>query len=187
MNSLAVAGFALAVRCFVVASVAAPSPALPRPVPADSSVLILADSLEVGARLVVTGHVFAADGKRLLAGIRIGVYHTDAKGEYGVKPGAGSFPPRRDARLSGWLVTDSAGRYEVRTIRPGAYPGGGTPEHIHFIVDGHLFELRFADDPRVTTQERERSRAAGTFGGVRPVLRDARGVLRVVEDFRTLR
>src|SRR5262245_25213602 len=101
----------------------------------DSSVLVLAEPSEPGTRLVVAGKLLRPDG-RPAGSQRVGVYHTDAKGEYGIHPTRRSYPPARDARLSGWLVTNPQGRFEVRTIRPGHYPGGGTPEHIHFIVGG---------------------------------------------------
>jgi protocatechuate 3,4-dioxygenase beta subunit len=150
----------------------------PVPAPRDSSVLTIAGKDEPGRRMIVTGRVFSRDGKKVRAGTRVGVYQTDARGEYRNIRGR--------ARLSGWLVTDSLGRYELRTIRPGAYPQGGTPEHIHFIVDGWgTYELRFATDPRVTAADREASRAEGTFGTVQPVTTDARGVQHVVRDLRS--
>jgi protocatechuate 3,4-dioxygenase beta subunit len=75
------------------------------------------------------------------------VHHTDASGQYGVHATRRSYPPNRDARLSRWLVTDDQGRFEIRTIRPGAYPGGSVPQHIHFIIGGVGVEMRFVDDP----------------------------------------
>ena len=146
----------------------------------DSSVLELTEPSEPGTRLVVIGRVLRPDGKPV-AGSRVGVYHTDARGEYGVHPTRRSYPPARDARLSGMLVTNAQGKFEVRTIRPGHYPGGGTPQHIHFIVGGHNEELLFADDPllkgRMRTGESE-----GAF--VRPVTTDASKVQHVTVDLR---
>ena len=55
-----------------------------------------------------------------------------------------------------------------------------------FIVDGWgSYELRVEDDPRVSPADRERSRAEGTFGTVRPVLTDGKGVQHVVRDLRS--
>jgi len=148
------------------------------PAPRDSSILTIAGKDEPGRPMIVSGRVFSRDGKHVRAGTRVGVYHTDARGDY--------HNIRGHARLSGWLVTDSLGRYEIHTIRPGAYPDGRTPEHIHFIVDGWgNDELRFATDPRVSSAEREASRAEGTFGTVQPVTIDAKGVQHVVRDLRS--
>jgi protocatechuate 3,4-dioxygenase beta subunit len=172
------------VIAWTVASILAPSAALCGALPAapDSSHLVIAGPREPGRRMVVRGHVYRADGRRPAAGVRVGVYHTDARGEYGGKFGPGS--ARRDARLSGWLVTDADGKYEVRTIRPGGYPQANIPEHIHFIVGGRAVELRFADDPRVPAEERARAQSGETFAEVRPVTRDRAGVEHVVRDFR---
>jgi len=103
-------------------------------------------------------------------------------GQYGVHPTPSSYPGRRDARLSGRLVSDAAGRFEIRTIRPGPY-GPGAAAHIHFIVGGWGdYELLFADDP-----------AAGRGGAgsaeashvqVRPVQKDKDGTERVTVDWR---
>ncbi|HKQ57857.1 MAG TPA: hypothetical protein VJY35_08300 [Candidatus Eisenbacteria bacterium] len=157
-----------------------------KPPPASKlrSVLMLAPAREPGKRMIVTGTLFSLDGTPQPRR-RIGVYQTDATGNYGRDP---RIP--RWARLNGWLVTDSLGRYEIRTIRPGAYPGGGTPEHIHFVIeasrglDGST-ELRFEDDPLVSRTEIEASRHEGRFGTARPVVRGKDGVLRVERDLRS--
>ena len=58
----------------------------------------------------------------------------------------------------GRVVTDSLGRYEFMTIKPGAYPWGNhhnawRPAHIHFSLFGRAFTQRlvtqmyFPDDP----------------------------------------
>ena len=139
---------------------------------------------EPGRRMVVTGRLFALDGTTPLAGRRIGVYQTDATGDYGQDPRVPQW-----ARLNGWLRTDSLGRYEIRTIRPGAYPRAITPEHIHYVIetrsgfDGSA-ELRFEDDPRVLRADVTASRREGRFGTVRPVRRGRDGVLRVERDLR---
>jgi protocatechuate 3,4-dioxygenase beta subunit len=147
-------------------------------------VLILAPPTEPGRRMVVTGRLFGPDGKTSLAGRFIGVYQTDATGNYGRDRRVPQW-----ARLNGWLRTDSAGRYEIRTIRPGAYPQGNTPEHIHFVVqtsngfDGST-ELRFEDDRRVSPSDVAASRRQGRFGSVRPVVRGRDGILRVERNLR---
>ena len=149
----------------------------------DSSILVIAGPEEPGARLVVTGRVLSRDGTRPVPRARVGLYHTDASGSYGVDPTRRSYPPNRDARLSGWLVTDAAGRFEIRSIRPGPYPGGSTPAHIHFIIGGRGdYELRFSDDPLLL--RRGVSPPEGVRVQVRPVQIDSRGVQHVTVDWR---
>ena len=152
----------------------------------------IAGPKEPGTRMIVTGRVVDARG-RPRAGIVIGVYQTDARGFYGENTLAAPI-----ARLHGWVKTDSQGRYEVRTIRPGAYPTGGTPAHIHFIVNHWNEELRFATPPSTKvsgSSHLPRAEAwmippasddsrSGTFSVVRPVTRDRNGVEHVVRDFR---
>jgi protocatechuate 3,4-dioxygenase beta subunit len=174
------------VAAFLPAGVSAQDPEFNAP-PARGlkPVLMLAPAREPGERMIVTGRLFDRNTAAPLPRRRIGVYQTDASGNYGQDPRR-----PRWARLHGWLVTDSLGRYEIRTIRPGPYPGGGTPEHIHFVIetsrgfDGST-ELRFEDDPRVPRTEREASRLEGRFATVRPVSRGKDGVLRVERDLRS--
>jgi protocatechuate 3,4-dioxygenase beta subunit len=52
------------------------------------------------------------------------------------------------------LTTDSEGRYQFKTIKPGAYPAGPNrmrPAHIHFQVTGRqdrlVTQMYFEDDP----------------------------------------
>ena len=162
----------------IVARAAAVLPAL-----RDSWILVIAGPHEPGTRLIVTGRILTRDGARAVPRTRIGLYHTDASGNYGVHPVRRSFPPNRDARLSGWLVTDAAGRFEIRTIRPGRYPGGGTPAHIHFIVGGQgNYELRFADDPGI--RRGGVLPAEGSRVRIRPVQTDANGTQHVTVDWR---
>jgi protocatechuate 3,4-dioxygenase beta subunit len=150
----------------------------PRSTPPDSSILTIAGEREPGVRMVITGRVFDSEGKRPRPAIRVGVYQTDVTGDYGPDN------LRGHARLSGWLVTDAQGRYEVRTIRPGAYPGGFTPMHIHFIVDGWGdYELRFEGDPLLHGVRA--SRREGTFGTIQPVRKDREGVQHVIRDFKS--
>ena len=129
---------------------------------------------EPGTPLVVTGRVVDGRG-RPRAGIVMGVYQTDARGYYGKNTVDAPI-----ARLHGWLKTDSLGRYEVRTIRP-----GGPLPHIHFIVNDRSEELRFAPEGKgvdgVIDWMNPRSR--DTFALERPVRKDRQGVEHMVRDF----
>ncbi len=90
------------------------------------------------------------------------VYHTDVTGYYNEKDDA-SHP-----RLKGWMKIGADGKYEFRTIRPGAYPHRTTPAHIHAHVYGPGYSERsiedywFKDDPRIN--EKELNNAADNGG-----------------------
>ena len=118
---------------------------------------IAADN-EPGQRMIITGHVFGADGQPR-GGVRLTAYHTDARGEYG-----------RDAqgvaRLHGTLVTASDGSYLIDTIKPGPYPGGKIPAHVHITLRGPA-----GDQPELIEFKD-------------PIRPDADGVYRVRRDFR---
>lgn len=143
---------------------------------ASPSVGVLATEKEAGTRLIVSGQVFDPTGTKPVPGVRLYAYHTDATGVYN-KPGI------REPRLKATIVTDAEGRFELRTIRPGSYPGGGNPAHIHFEASGAGYdkqwpeEMQFADDPEITKAMLAESKAKGKFASVVPVTRDARGVL----------
>ena len=108
---------------------------------------------EPGEPLIMTGHVFKADGKTPAEGMVLWVYHTDRTGYYNEKDDA-SHP-----RLKGWMKIGANGKYEFRTIRPGAYPKRTTPAHIHAHLYGPGFSERsiedywFKDDPRINEKE----------------------------------
>lgn len=143
-----------------------------RPTQVDSTGRIAPES-EPGTPLVIHGRAFAADGTTPLANAVVFAYHTDRHGLYDQR----SAGPH-SWRLKGWAKTGSDGRFEFRTIRPGAYPENSPPAHVHFTfftADGsryHAGELQFDDDTLVTERHRSESRAAGGFGGVRPVRRE---------------
>jgi protocatechuate 3,4-dioxygenase beta subunit len=115
------------------------------------------------------------------AGIIVYAYQTDARGYYN----EGRQPPR----LHGWVRTDREGRFTLDTIRPGPYPGGRIPAHVHFQLWGAgtppqwNTELLFDDDALVSTSDREKSKALGSFAFVHaPITRD--GVLSVTHQMR---
>jgi len=133
----------------------------------------IAPEAEPGTALVVHGRAFAADGRTPLAGAIVFAYHTDSSGLYD-RRGA----PAHSWRLKGWVKTGDDGRFEFRTIRPGCYPGGKNPAHIHFTLftaDGERYHAGgslFDDDKLVSATEREETRKDPTFGPVRPVRTD---------------
>src|SRR2546423_6069061 len=111
---------------------------------------------EPGEPLIITGKVFQPDGKTPAEGMVLWIYHTDRTGYYNEQDDA-SHP-----RLNGWMKIGADGKYEFRTIRPGAYPHRSTPAHIHAVVYGSGYSERaiddfwFKDDPRINDAELKR-------------------------------
>ena len=127
----------------------------------DTGRLTIAPATEPGQRLLVTGTIVGTDGKAPLANMRLSVYHTDNDGYYS-RPVDNS----RNARLRGSLVTDASGRYEIRTIWPGHYPGGGNPRHIHVHLAGpdtpeHWIDSFLFEGDRVPAVRRRRAQRRG--------------------------
>lgn len=104
---------------------------------------------EKGDALVLSGQVRDLDGTPL-GGAEVDIWHADADGYYsGFAPGVPS------GNLRGVVVTDSEGRFEIRTVQPAPYqiPTDGPtgklieaagwhpwrPAHLHLMVraDGH--------------------------------------------------
>ena len=145
-------------------------PARPQSISSHSRI---APNGEPGEPLIVHGRVLKADGVTSAAGVIVFAYHTDAKGLYN-KPGLSGW------RLKGWAKTNQAGEFEFATIRPAPYPSRQVPAHIHFTIESGgiprqwVEEVCFADDPLVRKTQLERSTAAGIFGEVRPVRREAK-------------
>ena len=141
----------------------------------------IAPANEPGERLVVTGIVFAADGKTPIEGVELYVYHTDIAGLYNLNSRSSS-----DPRLKTRLWTNADGRYEFRTIKPGPYPQGGVAAHIHFVlaapdVDKHHFEILFAGDRFLDAETRRRAEVGSVCKIVDPI-KQADGTLHATCD-----
>src|SRR5450756_875378 len=74
-----------------------------------------------GTLLTITGYVFDASCKPL-AGARVDFWQADAQGQY----------DNSGYTLRGYQLTDAQGRYSVKTVVPGLYPG--RTRHIHVKV-----------------------------------------------------
>jgi len=127
----------------------------------------------------VSGRVLDPAGAPV-AGVHILAYQTDANGYY--SPGG---TDERNARLCAVVRTNESGQFALETIRPGSYPTGGVPEHIHFEFWGQGIarqrqDLQFTDDELVPEHRKAGLRRTST---VRPVERDADGVWQVERDF----
>jgi protocatechuate 3,4-dioxygenase beta subunit len=131
----------------------AQSPIHEAPADARSSGLVVPQG-EPGEPLHVSGRVVASDGTPI-GGASLYVYQTDHEGYYGVKPAGDNRNPRHKV----FLRSDTQGAWSFTTVKPGAYPGGRIPAHIHFEVSapGHapkVFEIVFENDPFVTPMMR---------------------------------
>jgi protocatechuate 3,4-dioxygenase beta subunit len=139
---------------------------------------------EPGEPLIMTGKIFQPDGVTPAEGMVLFVYHTDATGYYNEKDDA-SHP-----RLKGWMKIGGDGKYEFRTIRPGAYPRRATPAHIHAHVYGPGYSERsideywFKDDPRINDKERKNDAANGEHPVVVELKRGGDGIWRGVRDIK---
>lgn len=135
------------------------------------------DDKEKGEPLIVRGRVLRTPGGAPAPGTTIMVYQTDARGIY--KEGE-RVPPIKGARLRGTFVSGPRGEYEIVTVKPGAYPDGTAPLHIHvnLVESGQepreVCEFFFAGDPLLK---------GGEKGYVLQPRKDAKGVLIAMQDF----
>jgi protocatechuate 3,4-dioxygenase beta subunit len=148
--------------------------------------ITIAPDKEPGEPLIVSGTIYAPDGRTPMKGISLYVYQTDATGRYS----AGGNGDNRNTRLHGQMWTNAEGRYEFRTIKPAAYPGRTDAAHIHAYVSGPGYpeywidEYQFEDDPLVRDELRRRNSGKGTFSAILKLTRDSDGVLRGVRDIK---
>lgn len=109
---------------------------------------------EPGDRMIIRGRVKSDKGRTPYAGVLLYAYHTDITGHYATRDTSDNIL-NWHGRLHGWCRTDAEGRYEIHSIRPGAYPNGKAPAHIHAAVqlqNGAAFWINdfvFADDPHL--------------------------------------
>lgn len=164
------------------------------------SVVTVAGLKEPGARLVVTGRTL--EGSKPVAGVSLYVFHTDIHGQYATDI-ADLNAAELNPRLHGAMRTDSQGRYQFDTIRPGSYDNG--PAHVHYVVKAAgykplLLALQFEDDPIVIGRRKfgiplldPESFKLGPCKSrpdcvlTRPVVRDGLGTSRVVRDIQLVR
>jgi protocatechuate 3,4-dioxygenase beta subunit len=112
-------------------------------------------------------------------------YQTDATGVYA--PGTNS---SRNPRLKGQLKTGADGRYEIRTIKPGSYPGSRNPAHIHAHVtppggkEEWIDEFLFDGDPFLKDEDYRKFLRKGSFSSIVKLERGKDGILRGPRDIR---
>lgn len=139
------------------------------------SVLQISPQDEPGTPMRIVGVVKEEGTGQPVAGAKLYVYQTDASGVYGPEDDPA------DPRLSGTLVTDGDGRFELLSIRPESYPGTRIAKHVHYVLTkaGHdrvVGEILFDDDPFLTERARA-GRGGHAIALVTPRM-DERGVAR---------
>ena len=155
----------------------------PDPPPGVSSTAVLAAESEPGEHIVIRGTVYHADGRTPYAGLVFYLYQTDASGAYNTTNRSW-----REPRLRGWLRTGDDGRYEIRTIKPGSYPGSRNPAHIHAIVrlpgrsPKWIDDFLFAGDPFLTERQMEGAASRGKFSNIMKLTRTGDGSLEGIRD-----
>ncbi len=133
---------------------------------------------EPGEPLIVSGQVVAPDASTPAAGVTVYAYNTDAQGYYGEN--RTEYPPR----LYGWMKTDPAGRFELRTIHPGHYPDMQVPSHVHLEMWGGGYPLQwaeglqFAGDRYLTADMLAQDAQLGEFRTIQPLTKGDDGTLR---------
>jgi protocatechuate 3,4-dioxygenase, beta subunit len=136
-------------------------------------------------KLKIYGRVFQKDARTPAPGVIVYIYHTNREGTYEVRGDEKGWA-KRHGIFRGWVVTDADGRYSFYTFRPGAYPDGTEPEHIHITVkepttnEYYLDDFVFTDDPLLTSTIRKRFSERGGSGIVTPTMTG--GILTVKRD-----
>lgn len=140
--------------------------------------------------MIISGTIYAPDGRTPLEGIDLFVYQTDATGRYSTSSSGGD---NRNTRIHGLVRSGADGRYEFRTIKPGSYPASRNPAHIHAYVSGSDYpeywidEFLFAGDPFITAETQRKFGGKGSFSSILSLQKGTDGVLRGVRDIKVER
>jgi len=137
---------------------------------------MLANSNEIGTRLILSGQVLNLECSEVLPNTEIDIWHANGSGEY----------DNSGYNLRGKATSNSQGFYVFETIKPGRYLNGATyrPSHFHFKITPPNFptlitQLYFAGDPYISS-DAAASQTTGTFNAsnrIIPLTTDANGVL----------
>jgi len=135
--------------------------------------IVLSPQDDKGEKLIVSGIVYSEDGKTPVEGITVYVYHTGVNGIYG----------KGNDLIDGTMITNAKGQYEYQTIKPGAYPGGSNPAHVHYKITGkgypeQWFELRFSGDKYLKESDYKKEEGKGSFSQIQKPEKGNDGILR---------
>lgn len=131
-----------------------------------TSVDTLIDFNKAGLKLKITGTVYKNNGITPAEGVILYIYHTNQEGIY---PTLGNEEgwAKRHGYIRGWIKTDKDGRYTFYTLKPGIYPSGREPAHIHITIlepDGKYYWIEsyhFADDSFLSKGEKRTTNSRG--------------------------
>ncbi len=124
---------------------------------------------EPGLPLIMTIRIIDEATGATVPGAVIALTQTDTRGHYFTDD------DHWNPRLFGYARTDSTGRVEIRTIRPGhyaaEYDADDQPAHVHFNVEADGYrpfggEILFDDDPRLTDAHRAEAANGGNPIGI---------------------
>ena len=134
-----------------------------------------------GQKILLTGTVYQLDGKTPAPDVVLYYYQTNTEGRYIHKPDeTRSMPPNELGQthgyIRGWVKSDENGRYWIYTVRPGTYPSGDAPAHIHptikepnAIREYYIDDFVFDDDRLVNLAYRKKMENRAGTGVVRLV------------------
>jgi protocatechuate 3,4-dioxygenase beta subunit len=137
--------------------------------------------------MLISGTVVNQQGG-VAPGVIVYAYHTNVVGVYPSAETIRGTEAFRHGRLRGWAQTDEDGRYEFRTVRPGAYPSRSEPEHVHMHMlevgccTYYLTSLKFTDDPLLSEADREEAEEGRGGNALATPHRNEEGVWIVTRD-----
>ena len=112
----------------------------------DNDLTRIAQADAIGERIIVSGRVLDENGRPVPDAL-IEIWQANAAGRYLHKRDQHDAPLDPNFSGEGRTVTDAQGRYQFKTIKPGAYPWGNhyngwRPQHIHFSLFGRAYATR---------------------------------------------
>ena len=123
-----------------------------------TSIDTLPDFDDEGLKIKISGTIYENDGKTPAKDVILYIYHTNRHGIYATK-GDETGWAKRHGYIRGWIKTGPDGQYSFFTRKPGVYPGGTEPAHIHPIIlepDGKYYwitDYYFAGDSLLMERE----------------------------------
>lgn len=134
-----------------------------------------------GQKILLTGIVYQQDSKTPAPNVLIYYYQTNMEGRYLHKPEEKrSMSPNNLGQthgyIRGWVKTDQNGKYFIYTVRPGIYPTGDFPAHVHLTIkepnaikEYYIDDFVFDDDRLLTGEYRKKMENRAGSGVLRMV------------------